>query len=52
MHGMENIKFINAQLAKQIYHFKNIKAKGCSVLNILLWTYDHSVYVLVNSKKK
>ena len=27
MHGMEGVKFVNAQQAKQIYHFKNIKEK-------------------------
>jgi len=27
MHKMENVKIINAQQAKQIYHFKNIKER-------------------------
>jgi hypothetical protein len=27
MYKMENVKFINAQLAKQIYHFNNIKER-------------------------
>jgi len=27
MHGSENVKFANAQQAKQIYQYKNIKEK-------------------------
>ena len=27
MHGPENVKFVNAQQAKQIYQYKNIKEK-------------------------
>jgi len=29
MHGMENVKFVNAQQAQQVYHFKNIKERLC-----------------------
>ena len=33
MHGMENVKFINAQQAKQIYHFRATKAWNMEAIN-------------------
>lgn len=29
MHGMENVKFVNAEQAKPIYDFKDIKGRLC-----------------------
>jgi hypothetical protein len=36
MHKMKNVKFISAQQAKQIYHFKNIKERLYKT-NALAW---------------
>jgi len=41
MRGMENIKFVNTQHGRHIYHWKNLKKKGhikvnvpCKVINV------------------
>ena len=36
MHGMENVKFINAQRAKQIYHLRPTKARNMKVLVVFI----------------
>lgn len=36
MHGPENVKFINAQQAKQIYQYMNIKGKPYKT-NAAIW---------------
>ena len=36
MHGMHNIKFANAQQAKAVYNYKNIKERLCKT-NAAIW---------------
>jgi len=36
MHGMENVKFINAERAKQIYHLRTTKARNMEVLVVFI----------------
>ena len=44
MRGTKNIKFANAQLARQIYQYKNIKEKLYNTNAAAIWynkTYRH-----------
>ena len=36
VHGMENVKFINTQQAKQIYHLRATKARNMEVLVVFI----------------
>jgi len=36
LYGMEDVKFVNAQQAKQVYHFKNIKERLYKT-NVPVW---------------
>jgi hypothetical protein len=50
MHGIYNIKFVNSQKAKLVYHYKNIKEK-LHKTNVSIWY--NTIYMYnrkINSK--
>lgn len=49
MHGIENVKFVIAKQAKQIWHFKNIKEKSYKT-NASVW-YNKCAFVRLNCSK-
>jgi hypothetical protein len=45
MHGTRNIKFANAQQAKIIYNYKNIKEKLHKVNAFIWFNKNHILYI-------